>query len=66
MPLQERKLEVSIVAMRLGVSTSTVYRLIKERCLRKVNLGVSKGIRVFESSIVEFEQKRKQAEMEKW
>lgn len=51
-------LEVSAVAKKLNVSTSTVYRLIKQKKLIVSKNGVSAGIRVLKNSVTEFEEMR--------
>jgi len=57
-----RYLEVSVVAMRLNVSPSTVYRLIKLKKIDSVNFGVEKGIRVCRISLEKFEEQRRNRE----
>lgn len=54
----DKYLEVSVVAQRLGVSPSTVYRLIQGKKLKSVRCGVETGIRVVSSSVEEFKNKR--------
>lgn len=56
--MKEKRLEVSVVACRLNVSTATVYRLVRSGKLRGVRMGVSQCIRVLESSVNRFEEKR--------
>ena len=53
-----KKLEVSIVARRLGVSVSTVYRHLDAKNLKSVRVGLKAGIRIYESSVLEFERSR--------
>lgn len=52
-------LEVAVVAMRLNVSTSTVYRLIQRGKIESMNAGVEKGIRVCSESLIKFEERRR-------
>lgn len=52
-------MEVSAVARRLNVSAMTVYRLIKKKKLKSINVGVSKGIRVNRGSLEKFEHDRR-------
>jgi|LGVF01.2.fsa_nt_gb excisionase family DNA binding protein len=56
--MKEKRLEVSIVAMRLNVSTATVYRLLSCGKLRGGKMGVSRCVRVMENSVKEFEARR--------
>lgn len=58
----DKWLEVSAVARRLGVSESTAYRLIKNRILRSRRIGVSSCLRVSEKSVNAFENLRTLAE----
>ncbi len=56
--MNNRRLEVSVVAARLNVAPCTVYRLIKAKELVATRSGVKKGFRVHEQSLEEFEKKR--------
>ena len=59
---EEKKLPVSVVAKRLGVSVSTVYRLgripLSDGGLVLLRTGVSKGYKVLESSVSQHLEKR--------
>lgn len=57
---QDKRLDVSIVAQRLNVSTRTVYRLIDRTELVAIDVGAGTipRFRVLESSVVAFELKR--------
>ena len=50
--------DVSVVAAKLGMHPSTIYRLIKAGELKAVKLGVKKGIKVIASSVQQFEERR--------
>ena len=56
----DKRLDVSIVAQRLNVSTRTVYRLIDRTELVAIDVGAGTipRFRVLESSVVAFELKR--------
>lgn len=56
------KLEVSVVARRLNVSPSTVYRLIQRGKIKSINVGAEKCIRVYRDSLEKFEEERKKNE----
>lgn len=56
--MRSEYLEVSAVAKKLNVSTSTVYRLIQKNELKTKNVGASKAIRVIRASVEAFEHNR--------
>lgn len=56
--MKEKLLEVSVVAQRLNVSPSTIYRLINHKKLKAIRCGVGTGVRVTESSIEKFKIER--------
>ncbi len=53
---KENMLEVSVVARRLDVSPSTVYRLMDQGKLQRIRVGVTKGYRIPESSFLAYQQ----------
>jgi DNA-binding transcriptional MerR regulator len=57
---EDRELEVSIVAAKLGLSDTSVRRLMSSGLLRYTTRGPKKGYRVFESSVVNYKQQRDQ------
>jgi excisionase family DNA binding protein len=54
---EQRTLSVSRVAERLGCSRDTVLRLIEEDVLKAYRLTLKGWYRVFEWSLLEYEQK---------
>jgi len=56
--MSDKKLEVSVVSKRLGVSVSTIYRHLDAKNLKSVRVGLKAGIRIFESSVIAFEKSR--------
>jgi excisionase family DNA binding protein len=54
----EKMLPVSTVAKRLAVSKQTVYNLILSGNLRAIRTGPAAGIRIYESSLDDFLEKR--------
>ncbi len=57
--MSDKKIEVSVVAKRLNVSVSTIYRLFDAGLLKGARMGLRKGIRIYEFSVFEFEESRK-------
>ena len=45
-------LDVRMVADRLGVGTTTVYRLIKSGQIKSRNMGPKKGYRIHEKEVM--------------
>lgn len=56
----DRELEISIVMVQLGLSFSSVRRLMDRKLLRWTRRGPRKGLRVFESSVKEYKKLRDQ------
>ena len=56
MTVKTRLLDVQMVASRLSVGVSTVYRLIKTGQLEHLKIGPKKGIRIPEISVVRAER----------
>ena len=56
----DRELEISIVMTKLGLSFSSVRRLMDKKELRWTTRGPKLGYRIFESSVVEYKRKRDQ------
>lgn len=56
----DRELEISVVMIRLGLSFSSVRRLMDQKKLRWTKRGPTLGYRVFESSVVEYKRNRDQ------
>lgn len=54
----KNRLDVAQVARRLNISRSSAYRLIHAGELRSAAFGPVKGFQVWESSVVEYEQRR--------
>ena len=48
----KKMLDVRMVAGRLGVGTTTIYRLIKTGQLKCRRMGVSKGYRIPEKEVM--------------
>lgn len=59
-PTVDRELEISVVMVKLGLSFSSVRRLMDRRELRWTKRGPTLGYRIFESSVVEYKRKRDQ------
>ncbi len=59
-PTVDRELEISVVMMKLGLSFSSVRRLMDRRELTWTKRGPILGYRIFESSVVEYKRKRDQ------
>lgn len=57
--MNERKIDVSAAANRLGLHPCTVYRLIKAGELQASKHGVKQGIRILLSSVKQFEERRR-------
>lgn len=59
--MQDRLLDVSVVAQRLYVSTSTVYRLLWGGYIPFVKMGIKRGYKVRETDLNEFIRKREES-----
>ena len=59
----QKRLDANQVAMRLGISRRSVYRLIHAGELRCAAFGPVKGYQILESSVEKYEQ-RKMSEFE--
>ncbi len=57
---QEKLLTVRMVAKRLGLSISTIYRLVEAGELEVIRTGLKKGYKVPETSLNEFVENRRQ------
>jgi len=57
----DRELEISIVMTKLGLSFSSVRRLMDGGELRWTKRGPKLGYRIFESSVTAYKKKRDQA-----
>ncbi len=56
----DKRLDVAQVAQRLGLSRSSIYRLIHSGELRAATFGPVRGYQVWEASVVEYEQRKLQ------
>ncbi len=54
-------LEVSVVAMKLNISTATVYRMIQTGKLEARNFGERKALRIPRSVLDDFLERRRLA-----
>lgn len=57
----DRELEISVVMVKLGLSFSSVRRLMDSGELRWTKRGPKLGYRIFESSVTEYKTNRDQA-----
>lgn len=60
-PTDEKLLRVNEVALRLNLSLSTVYQLIESGLLPSACVGTRKGIRVSESDLLAYVERRRSA-----
>jgi len=56
--VDRRRLDVAQTAQRLGVSRSTVYRLIHHGHLKAAAFGLYRGMQVWQSSVEEYEKQK--------
>lgn len=58
--MQDRLLDVSVVAQKLKVSTQTVYRLMWGGHISFIKVGARKGYRIKEADLEAFLKKREE------